>query len=797
MPYSIPEQDKGPFVSRKHKHHGFGTIVGDLRTRIDRAANEGRFQHALELARQLHKSDPNPANRELLHRVGLGRARQLRQEGRTRDAAATLHGLLDTPGVQPAWHAELAGELAACGEVQQAQSLLGEKADPHALDNFLAQAADAAVEREQRGRDLLPDTLRPDFQHILTAFLQLQAGDDEAMRVSLQPIGLRSPFLEWKLFLRGLQAYYQNDDPRALENWQRLEPERLPAHLAAPLRFSIDKDYQAAQPPKTQAILRKQADTLQSSESLRLLNDLRSATAGPKHYPSILRKAEAAKKVLEAEAPHLVPRLATYFYWATMTQGEPEDVPRYQRTFGAPAHDPHFHRLHALAWERAHVLDEAHKHWQQYEKEIEANPTAWPGETGTRARALIWQRMGRNAASIPEGEMLKRLPPFLRNHPDRPKPLKPTTEECFRKSIALAPELAETHLNLFHHLAFTNKPARAIKAGQALLALQPNHLEMLTELAAYLQEQQQYAEAIEVYEQALKNNPLDRSLRSRLSTSHLFNARTLAEAGRYDEARRGYQTCLDLEASEKSSVLCKWAACEIKAGDATRGEELLQRALAASSSGLAVNFSMVIEAIRLKLPPAVKKRFEKGFADGLTLPPDPETAMHLASTAGSHRAAGIEYRGQKGHEKKVLDYLKKAQSTPFTENQLESVCESLVEIGSYRLAKSYTEMAGRRFNQNPVFKVLEAENELDRGEGLYQPWRVRYLLTEARRLAESLPPGPRRDHLLERIQSHMESIEEMNPFARMFDDGMGPFGGFDPFNGPDEYEDEDDEDGWM
>ena len=56
----------------------------------------------------------------------------------------------------------------------------------------------------------------------MQAFAQVQAGQDEAARETLQPIGLRSPFLEWKVLLRGLIAYYQSDDVRALDNWQRL-----------------------------------------------------------------------------------------------------------------------------------------------------------------------------------------------------------------------------------------------------------------------------------------------------------------------------------------------------------------------------------------------------------------------------------------------------------------------------------------------------------------------------------------------------------------------------------------------
>src|SRR5206468_8841041 len=120
-----------------------------------------------------------------------------------------------------------------------------------------------ALQQGKAGRDVLPEPLREQFDLVLKAFRHLEAGQDDQAREALQGIGLQSPFLEWKLLLRGLLAYYQKDDVRAAENWQRLDPQRLPARLAAPLRFLIDPAYRHAQAPQTQATLKKQADRLQ------------------------------------------------------------------------------------------------------------------------------------------------------------------------------------------------------------------------------------------------------------------------------------------------------------------------------------------------------------------------------------------------------------------------------------------------------------------------------------------------------------------------------------------------------
>src|SRR5262249_42166658 len=141
-----------------------------------------------------------------------------------------------------------------------------------------------------------------------------------------------------------------------------------------------------------------------------------------------------------------------------------------------------------------------------------------------------------------------------------------------------------------------------------LLKRFPEHAPTLEALADLRVKRQDYPEGLALYERALKANPLDRELRSKLSTTHLFSARAHAEAGQFDEARQEYQACLALDAEHEAAVLCKWAACEFKAGDAARAEELLGQALAKAGGRVAIAFSMLIEMIRLKLPRPLKAR---------------------------------------------------------------------------------------------------------------------------------------------------------------------------------------------
>jgi tetratricopeptide (TPR) repeat protein len=800
-----------------------------LRARAERAAGEARYQQALELAKQLYKGDPSAGHRDLSLTAHLGRAQQLRKQGYRRDAQILLENAAQLAGNDPAWLERLAGELALCGAPRRASELVQRIPGSLVQSRILAQAVDSAVQQGAGGWKQLPEELTSSFDLVLQAFAQLEAGEDDRVRETLQAIGLRvppvvagsgdraatgssdrattadgaegrgatSPFLEWKVFLRGLSAFYHDQDERALENWQRLDPARLPARLAAPLRFQIDPSYRQSQPPAMQAALQKQADRLQASGLVLPLRTLQAALADSEQLASAFRLAEGLIQALRQQFPRLVPRLAACFYWAVVNGGQPEDVRRYERVFGTPADDPGLDRLRALLFEHVGDMSKAHQHWQKFETSVARNPAAWPAvaarsgdrattagdrpttappvaawspdrattadadraTTAQRVRALIWCRMGRNAASIPDMNKIPDLPPFLRDHPGRPKPLKPSAPECFQRSLQLAPDLLAAHEELLHYYMEERDMAGAEKAARRLLEHFPEHAPTLEELADIRTFQEDFAESLSLFQRALRVNPLDRSLRRKIGTAHLLNARSHAEAGRFAEARAEYQRALSYrEGKDESFVLCKWAACEFKAGDSARGEELLQKALTELGSRLAVAFSMLIETIRLKLPPRLKNRFTAEFKEGLAEPPTAAAAVALAATAAVHQQAKVQYRGQKTHEKQILAYLEKAAKLDFSEEQLEMIADALLELKALKVLRKYTSHARHRFPRNPHFDFLEAESYFAQGPYRFPAWKVQPLLSRAGELARALPPDDKQKALLEKIQQREQML---------------------------------------
>src|SRR5439155_5140491 len=155
------------------------------------------------------------------------------------------------------------------------------------------------------------------------------------------------------------------------------------------------------------------------------------------------------------------------FFLAIVDRGQPEDLDRYRRTFGPLAGDVEMYRLEALALEHRGQFHSAHEAWKSLIECID-DSQEWPGEVGRRAKALVWAHMGENAVHQ-EVDLDAPRSPFDPGFLDRPEPFKPSAEECFRRSIELAPDRLAGYLALFGFHLDKGQTTKARKVGEQLV----------------------------------------------------------------------------------------------------------------------------------------------------------------------------------------------------------------------------------------------------------------------------------------------------------------------------------------
>jgi len=772
-------------LSKKHQPLG----SGDLKARIERTRREGKYQQALDLVKQLHRAEPTPEHKELLKDTYFQRAAQLRSQNYLRDAVTVLEVAAKLDEQNLDWITRIAGEMARCGDVARTLALAA-RLPEDARSGIMGPIVDGAMLQGKAGRDALPAHLQSEYDLVVKSFAQVEASQDDPARETLQSIGLRSPFLEWKVLLRGLQAYYSNDDDRARENWQRLAPERLPARLAAPFRAAIDPAYRAAQPEQTRAQLTRQYDQLQANPEAISLRDLRADFGNPDAAPRVYRAVEQLLPRLKQEAPHLVARLARCFYWSLVETG-PDDITRYKRVFGAPPDDRNLHRLQATAYQRHGSFLSAHDHWLKYEQEIAAHPEVWPGEQAKLARALVWLQMAQNAALVPTEKQLKKLPRLARLFEQLPQPPKPTAEECFRRSIELAPTLCEAHEGLFLYHSLQEDDSKAISAAEKLLEVFPDHVKTLDALAALFLKRGRPAESSPLLERALNHNPLSRDLRQHMQLAQSSRARQLTVKGKFDDARSHFQSTVTFsEPRDLCAAYCQWAACEMKAGDNARADELLEQARAHSPGELLISYNLLVESNRLTLANSIKTRYTKAFNADITGTGTPGLALALVNFVYSLDAVDINYHGRATHWKKIFEYAGRIDFNSYSEAQLDALLADMVLLDPpKRMLRKMIDHARIKYPANPYFAYYDLVYLMgdDPEKVEYGPWRVMPLANHVEELARKWPADERLESMLKDLRQRQETLRLFNPLAGLFGGGFDPFaGGFDDFFGDDD-----------
>ncbi len=579
--------------------------------------------------------------------------------------------------------------------------------------------AEHPADRAVRARDpkALPPEHRAAYHAVVTAFGDYHAGRDADARDALAAVGLGSPFLEWRVLLRGLLAHAAGDDGRAVENFARLDPGRLPARLAASVRAGLDPAFAAKAPVKVQA----QGKILFADPVAAGLAAVRKQVGAGRGLDAAFRTLTGLVPVLKERSPDAVTLLGEVVYQAVRRHGTPGDLPKIKKLFGPPADDPAFHRLNALAFEDAGHPAEVTRHWLAYEAWLSRDPAGWPADVLARARATILTRVARMTAGAPVR---------LRGVSAPPDPV-----PMWERALDLAPDWDQPAQDLIaYHLARDNRPA-AEHAARAFLQRVPDAVPVLEVLGKLLIQSARPAEALAVRRRMLAANPLDAQARWAVALATLATARRQLFDG---DAAGSLDTVAAGVALGENPLVGPFAAVETvarrKLGDAAGADAALGRGLAAPGARVAVLYTVAVDAVLGKLKPADRKRSGEAFAAALDAPCGPADAATALAAFDQYAGEGVVYRGSKAHATKLGALALAAADQPGTETEFEYLIHRCGRHEVPKLVGKLADVLRKRFPLNPVFALAAAEAMLG-GRAARGP--VLKLLTLAARAAEA------------------------------------------------------------
>ena len=695
----------------------------------------GDVHGAYLAARLLNADQPTADHLKLLKTLAIGAATMLESTGKQFEFNRLMAEADQIDPQDPAWIVERACLLARGGRL--ADALM--RVDESNRSRILGYGVDRAL--KSRSKEFLPDELHDGFDAIVAAFKHYESGDDAAAKATLEPIGLRSPFLEWKVLLRGLIAFANGEDARAAENFARLDRGRVPYRLCSPYYATADAGYRASVPPPIAAELEERFHRLNSGGIVPGLREVAKHLGRNREMPPVFRAVEGMLHALR-NRPGLLKRLGRCLYHAIIYQGQPEDLVRYRQQFGAHPDDPSFFRLQARIAEELGEEGLAIRNWLRYEEWLATKPAGWPESILNRVRAMIWLRIGSDL-----------------DDENRPGP---SCLDCLRRAVQLAPDWEPASRELYVELVDRKLHEEAEAVVRALLVHQPDRPEPLQRLAAMVARQNRPDEALELYLRARTLDPLNESIGTRAACTVLAVARTVIAGKKpaaaqtlFDEHAELLKQFTPNDSTVMRAVLAK------KLGDQPQLETLLNELHAKPFRRLSLHFSLAVESTLVKIKPADRKDAEQSLAAALEETPHPIEVLLLLLAYDMYDEYGITYRGQKSQIKKFLALCSRVHEAKAPEEDYEVLGDTLRFRDELKLTKKYALEYLRRFPRNPKFGLLLAEALFDLME---PPHRIRGILVVARDHAERSKEKrhsaliPRIDELLQQLPDPFESL---------------------------------------
>jgi tetratricopeptide (TPR) repeat protein len=735
--------------------------------RVRAALSRGDYQEACLQARLLYANAPTAEHLGLLKSTISGAAVFFDSTGRFSDFNKLMQDADQVDPANPEWILERACLLARGGRL--ADALM--RVDESGRLRVLGYGVDRAV--KVGSKEFLPDELHAGFDAIVSAFAAYEAGNDEAARTALEPIGLRSPFLEWKVLLRGLMAFATGDDARAAENFARLDRTRIPFRLCGPYYIAADPAHKASLPSAVAIELERRFATLNATGITGGFREIAKHLGREKPLTPVFGLAESLLPKLKKDAPGLVGKLAKCLYHAIIGQGQPEDLARYRKLFGPLADDPNFFRLQARIAEEIGRIGISNQNWIKYEEWLAAKPAGWPEPLLNRVRAMIWHHMGTNpdpgidpeelAPAFAEALFSKGPLPELK----KAKPVGPSPRECFRRAAELAPDWEIASRDLFNELIDAEEYEEAERVGRALLAHHADSPQPLSALASLLSKMNRPADAIELLLRARTADPLNETTAIHLALAVVALARTKLAAKDPSEAERvlgQHREVIETSVPILRDVVLLVMAHKMR--DEERVNALREKLSALPGHRLAVPYQIAVDSQVAKLKPADRKGADQAFADALKAIPTPIEVYRLLNQYDNYLDEGVTYRGQKTQWKKFLALVPRTLGSAAPERDFETLAERLITRKEFKLAKKYATSCSTRFPKNPVFFLVLAEAAIELGE---RPYRINGLLSLARSHA-MLATEPRHKALLSRIEERMKENPDPMEFMDSFFD---------------------------
>jgi tetratricopeptide (TPR) repeat protein len=723
------------------KKHAKRSAPFSLFLQAERALGKRQFKQALKDAKVCYRQQPSDEHRKLLEQSYVARADDLFRSGMLEQAQGLIDELTALGTTDPAVKQQLADLMMRAGLLEQRKKLVGRDVTPEERMRLETEAADQAVLDPKKAPPSLP-AVRAGAQKVRAALEALEAGNEDQAIAGLQDIPRSSPFADWKLFVRGLAAYYREDTAEMLANWDRLDPNRRAIRIAGPLKqlAAASTDIGNEQFYRAARLLESETTGFQAIGYVREMR--REISQGD--WDAVLATFRRARTAFRRGDRDLLNRIVRVLSEHMIRNRDVDAFEEFTEIADPPALDPNWNRLWALIWE---VVDEGEydlieSRWLDYLDDL-ADLASLSQAERTLAQALVWARLGRLAA---EQYIYESDSDWFDEPADDLEELQDQAVERFEKSLALAPGLESTYLALAAYQLDWEQDDKAAETYRRLLEQHPHNLEALVYLCEYHGRRDEPMTALDYALQAVRLKPLDERITRLVWAAHLEAARHYAMQKNWDEGRRAFTAAekLDPAGTRRLPLLVRRAVFEWKAGDDERGEEFFAQAQDGVSEPTAALLAAAAEASRYRLPRERTREFQREWKKALKNKCNSQTAAEMCRIMSAYLHGDVKYTGRPEHVRELFAYLRRMTRVKFREQDLRVICEFIDQYAQHhgkaeqdeKVLQRYVKKGTRQFPGNAYFQYRSGELEIEKGPYLADRRHAQRSFQRALELAE-------------------------------------------------------------
>ncbi len=737
---------------------------------------KGKFRQAKDAFKDLCKIDKAKYLPELLQSYH-GLANQMIQNGQAADAAKIIENIkaLSSGGDGGG---EVSLEIAIAMKKKDYEAIarvcekhLSQKKDMSVLLE-IPTVADALVVAFQEFPAL--KTACPAVHGELIAIQQALADvsgekyDDAWGKV--KGIGTHSLFSRWKLFIKGLVAFYKNEDEKALEAFGRVPSDTLLHNVARTYSYLLNKSSLNRTTP-SEPVLQKICD-------IAGYPDLASSLPRAEVLWQSGRRYESYCHIFKTMQPFPgegkdIAGILSRFYFNIIHHLHPKEAIPYLNALCKRAATES--KQYSLEWMLLYKMDgllSMKIHQGDNDMHCDDCVDGWLNFLGAynkmhgdhpKMESLIYCRIGALFTTDYEDDnYLPFLPSFrkakriIRNER--------LAEKYYHQSIEADPGNKAAYLGLLNVYRKTHKKPKFNKLLDKTAPLFPDDAIIQHNAGMNCFERKAYIKAIKYLERANLLDPLNGEIKRYLVFAYLETARSYFSKRQISRGRKFYELALQQYTTNtkcfyrnRAFIYARWAAIELKMGNEAIALEKMRCArehadkllnILYFAKLLSLYYSMSDREIQT-LCPELKQEWAN--------PPTPENAVGLIEIYKNFTPKdGANPNWMKQEKEKIIKYASDASDKPCTRDDAHAIVDfSLFKAQEMKLGKTYINKMLQIDKCDPLFLLLKYKSGIP---AKFLPGQID--IDELKRI---LPHAERRNEveLIREIKTAIDVAEKM------------------------------------